>query len=61
MAHTEGKNKSFLAKDKKNLQNCFFSMTLSSKGKGHTQIYDCYVHVYMLSTVTVFRGTHWVP
>ena len=47
-------------------QNLSSSMIPSGKKvkrvRGYAQTYDCYVHICgIFATVTLLRGTHWVP
>ena len=37
------------------------SRTLKKEAGGYAQISDCYVHSGIFATVTVLRGTRWVP
>ena len=63
MGRTEGKNGSFLAVKMKIHQFFFFHVPLLEREAGdYAQIYDCYVHICgIFATVTVSRGTNWVP
>ena len=67
MGRTEGKNGSFLAIKMKihhfpPCPPCGLEKTPQREAGDYAQIYDCYVHIYgIFATVTVLRGTHWVP
>ena len=55
MGRTEGKNGSFMA-IRMRIHQKFSSSTTPSGAGGYAQISDCCV-----TSVTVLRGTHWVP
>ena len=65
MGRTEGKNGTFIAtvyKDENPSKFFFFHdplVDLKTEARGYAQISDCYVHIF--ATVTVLRGTRWVP
>ena len=57
MGRTEGKNESFITIRMRIHQNLCSSLTHG----GYAKIYDCYVHNSVFATVSVLRGTRWVP